>query len=56
MAGALGVGYSSQDWVVDRSGQPWFLDLNPGGQWLFLPEPAASAVTASVAAWLAGPT
>ena len=52
---ALGVGYSSQDWVVAR-GQGYFLDLNPGGQWLFLPDSVSSEVTAAIAAWLAGPT
>jgi hypothetical protein len=49
----LGVRYSSQDWVIAR-GESYFLDLNPGGQWLFLPEPVASEVTAAIAEWLAG--
>jgi hypothetical protein len=52
---ALGVGYSSQDWVVAR-GRSYFLDLNPGGQWLFLPDPVSSEVTAAIAEWLAGST
>jgi hypothetical protein len=51
MADALGVGYSSQDWIVS-DGLPHFIDLNPAGQWLFLPEPAASAVTEAIAGWL----
>lgn len=55
LAAELSVGYSSQDWVV-AGGRPRFLDLNPGGQWLFLPEPVSSAVTAQLAAWLAGET
>ena len=46
------LGYSSQDWIVDRSGKPWFLDLNPSGQWLFLPEPVSSAVSDAIADWL----
>ncbi len=52
IAAALGVGYSSQDWIV--SGERfYFIELNPAGQWLFLPEPVASEVTAEIAAWLA---
>lgn len=54
LAGYFDLGYSSQDWILDRSGQPWFLDLNPSGQWLFLPEPVASAVTGAIAGWLRG--
>lgn len=53
LADRLGVGYSSQDWLVDKHG-PAFLDLNPGGQWLFLPPQVRGPVTASLAQWLAG--
>ena len=53
LAKHLGIGYSSQDWVED-SGGIIFLDLNPGGQWLFLPEPIASDVTRSIARFLVG--
>jgi hypothetical protein len=53
LARELGVGFSSQDWIV-AGGEAYFLDLNPGGQWLFLPEPVASEVTAAIAEWLAG--
>jgi len=52
IADALGVGYSSQDWAISDCGA-FFLDLNPSGQWLFLPEPVASEVTAAIASWLA---
>ena len=48
---SLGVGYSSQDWIVS-DGVANFLDLNPAGQWLFLPEPAASDITSAIAKWL----
>jgi len=51
LAVSLGLGYSSQDWVETADGY-WFLDLNPSGQWLFLPEPVSCQVTAAVAAWL----
>jgi len=50
----LRLGYTSQDWVIDHAGTAWFLDLNPSGQWLFLPEPVASAVAERLAAWLTG--
>jgi hypothetical protein len=52
LAGHLGVGYSSQDWLVDRTGEAHFLDLNPAGQWMFLP--AAEEITAAIADWLVG--
>lgn len=53
LAASLGVGYSSQDWLV--SGEvAYFLDLNPGGQWLFLPDEVADPVTSAIAEWLVG--
>jgi hypothetical protein len=52
LSAALGVGYSSQDWIEDVDGAHYFLDLNPGGQWLFLP--FADEVTAAIADWLGG--
>lgn len=51
IVGALGVGYSSQDWIASGK-DVYFIDLNPAGQWLFLPEPVASEVTGEIAAWL----
>jgi glutathione synthase/RimK-type ligase-like ATP-grasp enzyme len=53
LAASLGLGYSSQDWIETADGY-WFLDLNPSGQWLFLPEPVAGQVTSAVATWLRG--
>jgi hypothetical protein len=53
LATSLGVGYSSQDWIV-AEGVSYFLDLNPAGQWLFLPDEVGSAVTNSIASWLIG--
>jgi glutathione synthase/RimK-type ligase-like ATP-grasp enzyme len=52
LARQLGLGYSSQDWVV-ASGVPHVLDVNPGGQWLFLPGAVSTAVTEAIAEWLA---
>jgi hypothetical protein len=54
LASELGVGYSSQDWIDDGEDDPAFIDLNPAGQWLFLPEPVSSHVTEAIAAHLAG--
>jgi hypothetical protein len=51
LASALRVGFTSQDWIVDVDG-PAFLDLNPAGQWLFLPEQVARPVTAELSRWL----
>jgi hypothetical protein len=53
LAQAFGLGYSSQDWLVKGS-QRFFIDLNPGGQWLFLPNVIASDVTKSIARFLIG--
>jgi hypothetical protein len=54
IAAAASLGYSSQDWII-QSGTAYFVDLNPAGQWLFLPEPVASEVSVEIASWLAGP-
>jgi hypothetical protein len=48
----LSVGYSSQDWIV-QGGRRVFIDLNPAGQWLFLPASVAEEVTGAIADWLA---
>ena len=47
----LGIGYSSQDWIRDNEGYA-FLDLNPGGQWLFLPEPVGASISEAIAGFL----
>jgi hypothetical protein len=52
LAHRLEVGYSSQDWLVDQSNTAHFLDLNPAGQWLFLP--SSASITRAIAAWLLG--
>jgi glutathione synthase/RimK-type ligase-like ATP-grasp enzyme len=51
LAEGLGIGYSSQDWIVTKDGA-FFIDLNPAGQWLFLPGDIATAVTEAIADWL----
>lgn len=50
---SLGLGYSSQDWIETSDGF-YLLDINPAGQWLFLPEATAGAATAAIASWLDG--
>jgi hypothetical protein len=49
IASALRVGYSSQDWIVCPN-RTAFVDLNPAGQWLFLP--CAAEVSDALAEWL----
>jgi hypothetical protein len=51
LARSLRVGYSSQDWIRDEDGLT-FLDLNPGGQWLFLPTSVSEPVTVEIARYL----
>ncbi|MGW7055079.1 hypothetical protein [Streptomyces sp. NPDC054887] len=53
LSAAMSVRYSSQDWIETASGT-YFIDLNPGGQWLFLPYPEASQISAAIADWLQG--
>jgi glutathione synthase/RimK-type ligase-like ATP-grasp enzyme len=48
---SLKLGYSSQDWLVCRDGC-YVVDINPAGQWLFLPEPIATSVSQAIAHWL----
>jgi hypothetical protein len=48
-AASTAVGYSAQDWIQDNAGSWWFVDLNPAGQWLFLPSPVAVKVTEAIA-------
>jgi hypothetical protein len=55
-AAANNVRFSSQDWILDADGAWWFVDLNPAGQWLFLPTGVADGVSAAIAAWLADDT
>jgi len=52
LARISGIGFLSQDWI--RVGDDfWFLDLNPNGKWLFLPEEVAGPVTDAIVTWLA---
>ena len=53
LAHTLRLGYSSQDWI-DTGDRIVFVDLNPAGQWLFLPEPTSDEVAHAIAAFLIG--
>lgn len=52
LAAELGVGFSSQDWLVPMAGPPVFIDLNPAGQWMFLPEAVAEPITEQIVNFL----
>lgn len=52
LAASMDLGYSSQDWIWDGETY-WFVDMNPAGQWLFLPHELAQRVTDKIASWLA---
>lgn len=52
LALSLGLGYSSQDWIVTPDNSEVLLDVNPAGQWLFLPESQGSDVSRAIATWL----
>jgi hypothetical protein len=45
VAERLGLGFSSQDWIMDGSLTPWFLEANPNGQWLFLDGSSVENIT-----------
>ncbi|MEU8205859.1 hypothetical protein [Streptosporangium sp. NPDC049046] len=51
IAAELSLGYTSQDWVIGDDGA-YLLDVNPAGQWLFLPSSVADPVTSAIASWL----
>lgn len=53
LSNALALGYSSQDWIQSK-GINYFVDLNPGGQWMFLPTRISDQVAASLADFLCG--
>ena len=50
---ALKLGYSSQDWILTAEGS-YLVDVNPGGQWMFLPEEVSLEVSRAIAVWLGG--
>jgi hypothetical protein len=53
LAADMGLRYSSQDWI-DTGDDAVFVDLNPAGQWMFLPDPVSGAVAQAIADHLSG--
>lgn len=49
IASELSLGYSSQDWIQTIDGETFLLDVNPAGQWLFLPQTIGTAVAEAIA-------
>jgi hypothetical protein len=47
LARLLGLGFSSQDWLVGEDGELFFLDVNPNGQWMFVGD-AVSQIGAAI--------
>ena len=56
LANEMSVGFSSQDWLIPATGPPVFIDLNPAGQWMFLPPEIATPATDYIADFLVGET
>ena len=54
LAAELDIGFSSQDWLIPQEGPPLFIDLNPAGQWMFLPESVADPITDQIVNFLSG--
>lgn len=44
----LTLGFSSQDWIIDAEGKPWFLEANPNGQWLLMDDIQDGEITDSL--------
>lgn len=51
IASELHLGYSSQDWI-ETDDAVYLLDVNPSGQWLFLPDRIGDAVARAIAKWM----
>ncbi len=53
LANELNLGYSSQDWVRTANGY-FVLDVNPSGQWMFLPGTLSQKIAQAIAGWISG--
>jgi hypothetical protein len=49
LAESLHLGFSSQDWIISRDDQRFFLEANPNGQWLFLDHLFRGGLTSTLA-------
>ena len=56
IAREMGLGFTSQDWVLDSQGDAISLELNPNGQWLFVDDQHHGEITRAIVAWLIAPT
>ena len=54
MCRVLGIEFASADFVEDRAGEMWFLDLNPEGQWAYLEDRFGIRISDAIAALAAG--
>lgn len=52
---ALRLRFGALDFAVDRSGQWWFLEVNPNGQWLWLEQATGVPISRAIAAALCRP-
>jgi hypothetical protein len=53
---SFGLGFASADLLLDDAGTYWFIDLNPGGQWLWLEQQAGLPLSRTMAELLAART
>ncbi len=50
-----GLVFGAFDLVLDHSGEIWFLEVNPQGQWLWVEDLTGMPITSAVADWLSQP-
>ncbi|MEU4607477.1 ATP-grasp ribosomal peptide maturase [Kribbella sp. NPDC023972] len=50
----LELAFGCFDFAVDPDGEPWFLECNPNGQWVWMEEPTGAPMTAAFADLLEG--
>ena len=45
----LGLEFGALDFIIDADGNPWFLEINPNGQWAFVEEHTGQPIGAAIA-------
>ncbi len=50
----LGLRFGAIDLIEDESGEPWFLEINPNGQWAWIERKAALPISAAIVNALTG--
>lgn len=48
----LGLSYGAIDLIYDKKGRPWFLEINPNGQWAFIEKTTQQPIGKTIAAYL----